>query len=79
MYKLLTNKGSIMKNHQGYTVRSCQEENYVIYRTDSDEHLISIGEMPDPVAEQVVLSPEEIQEDLDAMNDFLDEFLDVID
>ena len=43
---------------------------YVVYSTDSEEHLINIGEISQPFDE---LTQQEMQEDINAMNDYIDQ------
>jgi hypothetical protein len=43
----------------------------VVYKTDSDEHLINIGAKSEP--QWCELTEFEIQEDVNAMNDYLDQ------
>ena len=45
----------------------------ICYSTDSDEHLINIGEKAEPHWDY--FTQQEIQEDIDAWNDYLDDEL----
>ena len=43
----------------------------IVYSTDSEEHLINTGEIPDPQWDY--LTEQEICEDVNSMNDYLDD------